>query len=99
MSGGYFDYVQYEIDDTADNIAAYIRRCEGTDNKDTTNYHYNYRPEYKQETIEKFKECENTLRRAAAMLQRVDWLASGDDSEESFHHRWENENTLKESIK
>lgn len=90
MSGGYFDYIQYEINEAADNIKIYIQQCEGTDSKETSEYHYNYRPEYKPETIEKFKECENTLRRAAAMLQRVDWIASGDDSEESFHQRWNN---------
>jgi hypothetical protein len=25
------------------------------------------------------------------MTQRIDWLMSGDDSEESFHSRWDTE--------
>lgn len=95
MSGGYFDYVQYEIEEAANDLLIYIERCECTDNKDTSGYNSNYRPKYKPETIEKFKECEKALRRAAAMLQRVDWLASSDDSEESFHQRWDNEKYIK----
>ncbi|MBL0712133.1 MAG: hypothetical protein JJV98_00400 [Desulfosarcina sp.] len=38
--------------------------------------------------IEKFKEAMLTLRMAEAMAQRIDWLVSGDDGEESFLRRW-----------
>ena len=40
------------------------------------------------ETIEKFREAAQTLRRAEAMANRVDWLISGDDDQEDFHRRW-----------
>ena len=86
MSGGHFDYVQYRITQAADEVEQYIRRCE-LDERDECGY----KPEYSPETLEKFRECERTLRRAAAMLQRVDWLASGDDGEDCFHHRWAKE--------
>jgi hypothetical protein len=86
MSGGHFDYIQYRIDQAADEVEQYIRKCESTETDE-----YGYKPEYTTETIAKFRECESTLRRAAAMLQRVDWLASGDDGEDCFHKRWEEE--------
>jgi hypothetical protein len=86
MSGGYFDYVQYRIGEAADQVDSYIRRCESDEV-----YEYGNKPEYRIETLEKFRECEKTLRRASEMLQRVDWLASGDDGEDCFHKRWEEE--------
>lgn len=86
MSGGHFDYIQYRIEQAADEVEQYIRKCESTETDE-----YGYREEYSPETIAKFRECESTLRRAAAMLQRVDWLASGDDGEDCFHTRWEEE--------
>jgi hypothetical protein len=86
MSGGNFDYVQSRIEYAADQVLEYIGRCESPETDE-----YGYREQYSPETIAKFKECESTLRRAAAMLQRVDWLASGDDGEDCFHKRWEEE--------
>ena len=44
---------------------------------------------WSQETLDKFKEAVVALRRAEIMAQRVDWLLSGDDSEETFHVRWD----------
>jgi hypothetical protein len=46
-------------------------------------YHY----EYPKEVIEKFKEAVIVLRKAAVYAQRVDWLLSGDDGEETFLER------------
>jgi hypothetical protein len=86
MSGGKFDYMQYRIDQVADDLNQQIRRAESGE-KDQYGYSLNYKPE----TIAKFKECEETLRRAAAMLQRVDWLLSDDDGEDNFHIRWAEE--------
>ena len=45
---------------------------------------YDENPEVRQ----KFIEAMATITRGAAMLQRVDWLVSGDDGEESFISRW-----------
>ena len=83
MSGGKFDYIQYRIFQVADELDQYIRNCISCvpDEND-------YSPGYSPEVIDRFKQCERTLRVAATMLHRVDWLASGDDSEESFHERW-----------
>lgn len=47
-----------------------------------------YKHSYSDETIKKFKIAVETMRKASLMMQRVDWLLSGDDGEESFHERW-----------
>lgn len=86
MSGGKFDYMQYRIDQVADDVNQQIRRAESGEPDD-----YGYKLKFTPETIAKFKECEATLRRAAAMLQRVDWLLSDDDGEDCFHRRWAEE--------
>jgi hypothetical protein len=78
MSGGYFDYNQYTLDDVADQVKELVEK-----NKNQ----FNYKPN----TIKKFQETIHFLRRTAEMVQRIDWLVSGDDGEESFHKRWKEE--------
>ena len=73
MSGGRFDYVQFRIQDAADELKKIID---------------NFRDdEFSKETIEKFNECYTMLNIGAKILNRIDWLVSDDDSEESFHER------------
>lgn len=81
MSGGHFDYVQYKIGQAADEVEQEILNNSVKDE-------WGYSNDYSEETLAKFKECQKTLQKAAAMLQRVDWLISGDDGEETFHERW-----------
>ena len=76
MSGGHFDYIQFRLTDFAEEV----RVCA-----------FRGRDEYSPETLARFEECAQTVKRAGDMLQRVDWLVSGDDGEESFHKRWEKE--------
>lgn len=45
------------------------------------------RRDYSDEVIEKFKEAVRILNKAEIYAQRIDWLLSGDDSEESFIKR------------
>lgn len=52
-----------------------------------------YYPDYTKETLKELKKAVKTLRKAYIYAQRVDWLLSGDDGEESFHER------LKEDLK
>jgi hypothetical protein len=55
-------------------------------------FHY----KYPDEVIEKMKEGIEVLKRAQIYAQRIDWLLSGDDGEESFLRRLEEElNELK----
>ena len=39
----------------------------------------------------RFKIASHALKKAATMAQRIDWLVSGDDGEESFLRRWSEE--------
>lgn len=43
--------------------------------------------DFSKDTIAVFKEAINTLKKAAIYTQRIDYLLSGDDSEETFHER------------
>jgi len=43
------------------------------------------------ETIEEFKRGLLILRQAHVYAQRIDWLVSGDDGEDSFHRRLQND--------
>lgn len=87
MSGGHFDYIQDRIRyAAAEALADYIEQCE-TGKADEWGFTHEWTPE----TLAKFRECEQALWAAAAMLQRVDWLISGDDGEETFHARWAKE--------
>jgi hypothetical protein len=82
MSGGYFDYKQLEISDIAESIKDLISH---NDTLDTWGYARNYTPE----TLAKFTDAVQTLQMAYVMVQRIDWLVSGDDGEDSFHKRWD----------
>lgn len=74
MSGGKFNYLQarYEWEDAIGIIDKHIR-----DNP------YDLKPE----TIEEFKKGLDCIKTARIYLQRIDWLLSWDDGEESFHKR------------
>ena len=85
MSGGHFDYTQHRIEDIASDIDELIRMNDSTEKDE---WGEDKGRHYSVETIEKFREAAGALRRACAMANRVDWLVSGDDSEDSFHERW-----------
>jgi hypothetical protein len=80
MSGGHFDYKQYQIEDIADEIEELIE-----DNlfKDE----YGYCRNYSEKTLDRFVEAVKALRIAEVYATRVDWLVSGDDGEDTFHQR------------
>jgi hypothetical protein len=73
MSGGHFDYAQYKIGDIADSIEQLISKDEDG--------------RYTEETIVQFCTALWLLRRAQIYAQRIDWLVSCDDGEDSFHKR------------
>ena len=80
MSGGYFDYDQYRMRTIADSIQSII------DNKKKKN-EYGYATNYSNKTLKHFKKAIRILRLAEIYAQRIDWLASGDDGEETFVKR------------
>lgn len=85
MSGGHFEYAQYKIEDIASSIDELIKTNES---KDIDSFGYEIGRNYPSDIIEKFDEARKTLRLAAAMTQRIDWLVSDDDGEDSFRERW-----------
>jgi hypothetical protein len=101
MSGGAFDYKQYNITMIADEVEQIILnngrpktqeelrdQSWGRDNSWYEKYpedlnHY----KYPDDVIEEFRKGLDILRKAQVYAQRIDWLISGDDGEESFHKR------------
>ena len=103
MSGGAFDYNQYKIGYIADQIEETVIKngVEKTPEEIKDDWHndewYEKYPEdkfhykYPDEVIEKMKEAVKALKIAQVYAQRVDWLLSGDDGEESFLSRLDDE--------
>jgi hypothetical protein len=102
MSGGAFNYDQYKIGYMVDQIEETVvkngvektpeeLKNEGWRDPDWYKkypedlFHY----KYPDEVIEKMKEGIEVLKRAQIYAQRIDWLLSGDDGEESFLKRLE----------
>jgi len=84
VSGGAFDYSQYKIEEIRDQIKEVVRNNDSTE-KDEWGYDKGHH--YSKDTIEQFNIAIGCLGRAAVFAQRIDWLLSGDDGEESFHRR------------
>lgn len=97
MSGGRFSYKQWHIDNIADQIEqevilsgkpipkqkwSYYERQEF---EETHEHPMNYA--YPDSVLRRMEEAVYALRAAAIYAQRVDYLLSGDDGEESFEER------------
>ena len=104
MSGGAFNYDQYKIGYMVDQIEEIVVKNgvektpedlkeEGWRDPDWYKkypedlFHY----KYPDEVIEKMKEGIEVLKSAQIYAHRIDWLLSGDDGEESFLRRLEEE--------
>ena len=105
MSGGHFDYNQYKISEIADDIQHEIDNNGRELSQKELDEDYSYRSsgwydrypedkfyrEYPEEVINEFKNAVKVLRTASVYAQRVDWLLSDDDGEESFLRRLKKE--------
>jgi len=100
MSGGAFEYTQYSITMIADEIEKEIERNgraktreelknEGWRNDEWYEKYPEDKNWYKHpdDIIEEFKKGVEILRKAYVYAQRIDWLLSGDDGEETFIER------------
>lgn len=100
MSGGAFDYNQWHIGHIADSIENLIEKNGRAKTREELKEEswrdsswYEKYPEdlnhhkYSDDVIEKFKEAVLILKKAEIYAQRVDWLISGDDGEENFLKR------------
>lgn len=87
MSGGHFDYEQYRIENIIDSIERIIegnkKPIENREPFDDREFYY----DYPDDIIDEFKKGVHHLRIAQVYTQRIDWLVSGDDSEDSFRVR------------
>jgi hypothetical protein len=105
MSGGAFDYKQYNISMIADEIEQMIKNNGRPKTKEElkdeswgrdTSWYEKY-PEYlnhykyPDDIIEEFKKGVDMLKKAQIYAQRIDYLISGDDGEESFRERLKEE--------
>ena len=84
MSGGHFNYDQYRIGQMADEVEHLILT---NDSEEVTEWGGRKGWHFTPETIAEFKTGLRKLREAAIYAQRIDWLVSGDDGEETFHAR------------
>ena len=83
MSGGYFEYQQYHIQDI-------IEKLEETKVKIENDEEY-YEYDRKQELLQEISKGLDYLNLATIYTQRLDWLFSGDDGEDSFFERLKEE--------
>ena len=99
MSGGHFDYLQSRLEWDVIDV---IQKIVDNNNKEIPLKErdswrdpdwYDKYPEdklysnYSDETIREFKNGIEAVRKAYVYIQRIDWLLSGDDGEDSFHKR------------
>ena len=101
MSGGAFEYQQYHIEEIADSIEQEIieagreipqeiwvkNHWYGSSYDDTDRTY----PTYERKTIDIMKRAVYVLRMAYIYAKRVDWMLSGDDSEDTLVKRLDKE--------
>jgi hypothetical protein len=100
MSGGHFDYDQHKIGTIAESIQSVIdkngkkKTDEELQNSSWSNSEWyskypeeTYHHKYSDEVINEFKKGVELLKQAQVYAQRIDWLLSGDDGEETFLKR------------
>lgn len=101
MSGGHWEYLQYRFTDVAEDIRKLIEQNGKEKTQEEIKYSYmsddfferypheKFHYKYSDEMIEKFKEGLKHIEIAQIYMQRLDWLLSGDDGDESFMSRLE----------
>jgi len=80
MSGGYFEYKQFEIGQIIEQIEDIVYKCKNPEEaEDVRNFDAL--------TIETLEDAICFLEVAQIYACRIDWLLSGDDGEETFKKR------------
>ena len=83
MGGGYFEYQQYHIQDIIDKLEETKVKVENDEE------YYQY--DRKLELLQEISNGLDYLNLATIYTQRLDWLFSGDDGEDNFFERLEEE--------
>jgi hypothetical protein len=78
MSGGYFDYKQFHIEQTVEELKEIL------DNINSDKYDF---IEDKERFTKTLKDAIEINEKAKIYIQRIDWFLSGDDGEENFYSR------------
>ncbi len=103
MSGGYWDYIQYRFTDIIEDIQKKIDNNGKPLTEQELKEHYHgpdwfekypedkFHHKYSDEVLAEFKNAVDAISKAQVYMQRIDWLLSGDDGEESFLSRLKNE--------
>ena len=104
MSGGRFDYIQHRLRDVAEDIEQQINKNGKKKTQEELKnepWHDSdwyekypedlYRHQYSEQVVEGFRRGAIYIRLAEIYMQRIDWLLSGDDGEESFLRRLEDD--------
>jgi hypothetical protein len=84
MSGGFFDYSQYTLNQIVTDIEDEIYY---NDSEEVNEYNEKRGNGFSEDTMQEFKLAVWYLKQALVYTQRIDWLLSGDDGEETFHER------------
>ena len=84
MSGGHFNYKQDSLLDMVDDVRFAILINYNKEKNECGNDIGN---RFSPETIAEFNKAVKALELAYVYAQRIDWLLSGDDGEDSFHKR------------
>jgi len=100
MSGGRYEYRQYGFTDVIDDLKSLIEKNGKPKTKEEMKAEYwhddewyekypddKFHYKYPDEVIEEFKNAVDIISRAQIYMHRVDWLLSGDDGDESFIKR------------
>lgn len=100
MSGGHWDYLQYRFTDVVEDIQNIVDRNGKEKTREELKNEswrdpewYEKYPEdkfhhkYPDEVIKEFNKGAEIIKKAQVYMQRIDWLLSGDDGEESFIER------------
>ena len=88
MSGGYLTYNDRHIGYIIKDIKEEIERNNDPENDD---YCDDVSNRFDEKTMNRFRETVKVLEKASIMVNRIDYLLEGDDSEETFHELWEDE--------
>lgn len=103
MSGGFWQYKQYELGQFVDDIEEIIEKSgkekspeELKDSWYSFDWYERFPEEkfhhtYPEEVLEEMKNAIKYLTKARIYMHRLDWLLSGDDGEESFLSRLKEE--------
>ena len=95
MSGGMFDYKQYQINDLVDEMDNILKKIDINKTTKVEDNDDEFECDLREyiENIDKFKKKveynKKILKEAAIYTQRIDWFLSGDDGEDNFYKRLE----------